>query len=173
MIRAHPQGAPAPWRLEFRAADRALGPNALALPGGTIIVTDAMMELLADRPDALLGVLGHEWGHVRHRHGMQSLARATLVGGLASLVLGDFSSLLAAAPALLAQLSYSREFEREADAESVRLLRSAGHSPAAMAEFFKRVRGLPGRRPVPIALASHPDDEERVRYFEQAAQNKD
>lgn len=171
LARAHPpaQGALPAWRLEFRAADKALGPNALALPGGTIIVTDAMMDLLADRPDALLGVLGHEWGHVRHRHGMQGLARATAVGAMASLVVGDFSSLLAAAPALLAQMSYSRDFEREADAEAVRLLRAAGQSPAAMVEFFKRLRGMAGSRRVPIALASHPDSEERLRYFEDAA----
>jgi Zn-dependent protease with chaperone function len=172
LAQAHPPAAgraPPAWRLEFRAGDAALGPNALALPGGIIVVTDALVELLADRPDALLGVLGHEWGHVRQRHGMQGLLQASLVAGLAALVVGDFSSLLAAAPALLAQQSYARGFEREADAESVRLLRAAGHSPAAMVVFFQRIAALPGRQAAPVALASHPADAERLRYFEDAA----
>jgi len=173
LARAHPEGVPLPWLLEFRAGAKALGPNAMALPGGTIVVTDALVELLADRPDALLGVLAHEWGHVRHRHGMQGLVRATLVGALASLLVGDFSTLLAAAPVLLVQQSYSRDFEREADAESVRVLRAAGHSPAAMVEFFERVRkATAGSDRSPVALSSHPDDEERVRYFEEAARRR-
>jgi Zn-dependent protease with chaperone function len=163
--------APASWRIEFRAADKDLGPNAMALPGGTIIVTDALVALLADRPDALLGVLGHEWGHVRLRHGMQGLARATFVAAAAGLVLGDFSSLLSAAPVLLVQLAYSRDFEREADVESVRMLRAAGHSPRAMVEFFQRLDRSLGDRPVPVALASHPDNAERVRFFEDAARH--
>lgn len=172
LAQAHPGGVPLRWQLEFRAGAKALGPNAMALPGGTIIVTDALVELLADRPDALLGVLAHEWGHVRHRHGMHGLMRATLVGALASLLVGDFSSLLAAAPVLLVQQSYSRDFEREADAESVRVLRAAGHSPAAMVEFFRRVRAAGDRTSVPVALASHPDDDERVRTFEEAARQR-
>jgi Zn-dependent protease with chaperone function len=163
--------APQPWRIEFRAADKALGPNAMALPGGTIIVTDALVELLADRPDALLGVLGHEWGHVRLRHGMQGLARAAFVAAAAGLVLGDFSTLLSAAPVLLVQLAYSRHFEREADVESVRMLRASGHSPRAMVEFFQRLDRSLGDRLVPVALASHPDNAERVRFFEDAARH--
>lgn len=54
--------------------------SALALPGGTQIVTDALALLLGDRPDVLIGVLGHALGHalghVQHRHGMGALAQA-------------------------------------------------------------------------------------------------
>jgi Zn-dependent protease with chaperone function len=170
-IGSDPSRVAPPWHIEFRVASKRMGPNAMALPGGTIIVTDALVELLADRPDALLGVLGHEWGHVRLRHGMQGLTRAAFVATAASLVLGDFSSLLATAPVLLVHMAYSRDFEREADRESVHLLRAAGHSPTAMVEFFQRLGHRRSRQSIPVALASHPENAERVRFFEEAARH--
>jgi len=57
----------------------------------------------------------------------------------------------------------------------VRLLRASGISPRVMAQFFVTVRQpRAGERAasgvhLPIAFASHPADEERIRYFEQAA----
>ncbi len=156
-----------------------LGPNAFALPGGTIVVTDEMLQLLAGRDDVLLGVLGHELGHVRRRHGMRLLVQATLIGTAASIAWGDFSAVLAAAPALLGQSAYSRDFEREADDDAISLLRANGLSPAVMVELFER---LAVSRPAPagvadkagafdlgIALASHPADAERMQRFKAAA----
>lgn len=195
---------PVPWTLHFRAgvpmaetpgdgpapsADdksgdttgkgkptrRGIGPNALALPGGHIIITDELVQLLEGRDDAVLGVLGHEYGHVRLRHGMQALARMTLASAAVSVVVGDFSSLLGAVPLLLAQMDYSRHAEREADAEAVRLLRANRLSPEAMVVFFERMTARQSNRRsreesgVPIALASHPADAERIRFFTEAA----
>ena len=85
--------------------------------------------------------------------------------------------MLAAAPALLGQSAYSRDFEREADDDAITLLRANGLSPAVMIELFER---LAGSRPaggageggafdLGIALASHPADAERVRRFRAAA----
>ena len=189
---------PVPWTLHFRAGvprtdtagtdktskdkprkdkntRRGIGPNALALPGGHIVITDELVRLLEGRDDAVLGVLGHEYGHVRLRHGMQALARMTLASAAVSVVVGDFSSLLGAAPLLLAHMDYSRHAEREADAEAVRLLRASGLSPQAMVVFFERMAARqPGRASreesgLPIALASHPADTERIRFFTEAA----
>ncbi len=48
-----------------KSRDPAMGPNAFALPGGTIVVTDELVELLGDHEDcACSGVLAHELGHV-------------------------------------------------------------------------------------------------------------
>ncbi|WP_155831710.1 M48 family metallopeptidase [Hylemonella gracilis] len=160
---------------EGKSTRGGIGPNALALPGGHIIVTDELVQLLDGRDDALLGVLGHEYGHVRLRHGMQSLARLTLASAAVSVVVGDFSSLLGAVPLLLAQMDYSRHAEREADAEAVRLLRANRLSPEAMVVFFERMAARqPARRTreeggLPIALSSHPADAERIRFFTEAA----
>lgn len=168
--------APLPdYTLHFRATpERGIGPNAFALPGGHIVLTDALARLLEDRPEVLMGVLGHELGHVQHRHGMRMLVQGAVVAGVSSLVLGDVSSLLALVPVVFSHAAYSRGFEFEADAEAARLLRASGQSPEVMALLFERLRAYPARgggqkngdgAPVelPIGLATHPPDAERVR----------
>ncbi len=160
-----------PFRLHFHAGNGNLGPNAFALPGGSIVLTDALVELLAGHDDALLGVLGHELGHVHHRHGMRALVQFGLLSAATSLALGDFSSWLAAAPAMLGQLGYSRQAEREADVEAARLLRCNGVSPAVMVALFERLRASGAAAgQLPLALASHPMDEARIAYFRKAAE---
>lgn len=162
-------GAPA-YTLRFHAATRELGPNAFALPGGDIVITDELVALLAGHDDTLLGVMAHELGHVQHRHGMHALAQFTLLSTATSIALGDFSSVLAVLPAWLAQMGYSRDAEREADAVAVRVLRASGRSPAAMVLLFERLDERPAAAEgPPIALASHPADDERKRYFREAA----
>lgn len=166
---------------EVRFHKSVIGPNAFALPGDTIVITDELVKLLDGRDDVLVGVFAHEFGHLRHRHGMRSLVQVTLLGAITSVAFGDFSALLAAAPALLGQAAYSRDFEREADAESVAVLRAAGLSPEVMIVFFDKLRQrLRDRSSKPaadedpavaigIGLASHPADEERIRFFRDAA----
>lgn len=159
------------FQLEFREGGRQLGPNALALPGGTIIVTDELVRLLLeDNPQALVGVLGHELGHVKHRHGMRLTLRASAVGLATTVLIGDFSIALASAPALLAQQSYSRDFEREADEYAKMVLRGAGIDPAVMVSFFERMKKLHEERGdsdngFAAAFSSHPADEERIAFF--------
>ena len=185
--RAFPPGRRPAYALRFHTSPKLgkdadaktrLGANAFALPGGTIVVTDEMLVLLQGRDDVLIGVLGHELGHVRRRHGMRLLVQDTLIGTAASIAWGDFSTVLAAAPALLGQSAYSRDFEREADDEAIALLRANGLSPAVMAELFERLAAsrpqakadaAQGRFDLGIALASHPADAERMRRFRDAA----
>jgi predicted Zn-dependent protease len=156
------------WNLQFRSTPKdGLGANAFALPGGDIIVTDDMIALLADRPDALIGVLGHEWGHVQRHHGMRSLVQASLLAMLSSAVVGDISQVITAAPAVLGQLAYARDFEREADDDGAALLRANGMDPAALAVLFERLQAQRSAKPgpkfeLPIALSSHPADAERM-----------
>lgn len=157
--------------LQFREGG-ALGANALALPGGTIIVTDELVRLLHDQPQALVGVLGHELGHVRHRHGMRLTLRASAAGLATGALIGDFSIVLASAPALLAQRSYSRDFEREADDYARTLMRGAGVDPRVMVSFFDRLQQERaksgddlGAGSFAAAFSSHPADAERVKFF--------
>lgn len=182
----HARPAQRPWTLRFHAGGKVLGPNAFALPDGSIVITDEMVALLEGHDDTLVGIFGHEYGHVHLRHGMRAVARFALVSTATSVALGDFSTVLAGVPALLAQLGYSRDAEREADEEAARLLVASGRSPQAMVVLFERLAqhgaGGPGREGgerrgereggpdsraggLPIALASHPLDDERMRFF--------
>jgi Zn-dependent protease with chaperone function len=158
------------YTLHFRDGGKALGPNAFALPGGDIVVTDALVELLADTPDGISGVLAHELGHVQRRHALRHTLRASAVGVVAGFIVGDFSSLLAGAPALLASQAYSRDFEREADAYARTLLRGAGLDAAVMVVFFERVARRADATQgdaISIAISSHPADAERIRFFQE------
>ncbi len=166
------------YRLEFRKST--IGPNAFALPGGAIVLTDDLYTRVDGDRDILVGVLGHELGHLRHRHGMRMLVQAGVLSAAAGALYGDFSTLFSQVPVLLGQASYSRGFEHEADVDSVRLMKADGISPAVMARFFVQMRqprpgdkaaSAPERPPIPIALASHPADEDRIRFFEEAARS--
>lgn len=169
-----PQAAALPaYRLHFRAGPTALGPNALALPGGDIVLTDALVELAEGEPDIITGVLAHELGHVRHRHGMRMALQAGMAAGVSGLLVGDFSALLAGLPAWLAQADYSREFEREADQHARQMLQAAGISPRVMVRFFERLEAHQKRlgqdsSPLPLAFASHPANAERIAFFNAA-----
>lgn len=169
--KARAAGGPAlPERFEihFRDGGKALGPNAFALPGGDIVVTDALLELLADEPDAVLTVLAHEVGHVQHRHGLRLMLHAGAISIVASVIVGDFSTLLAAAPAMLAGNAYSRDNERQADFYARELARAGGADASRMAVFFERIaeqrKGVDDH-PMAIAISTHPADAERIRFF--------
>ena len=107
------------------------------------------------------------------------LVQATVLGGLGAVVLGDFSALLAAVPALLGQAQYSRVAEREADAYAVGVLKAASISPLVMLTLFDKLQeqgpvkrqeeGRKGDSWLGIAFASHPSDAERITYFRDAA----
>lgn len=170
-----PDGDRVEHRVIFRAAP-AIGPNAFALPSGTIIVTDALVELTND-DDEILAVLAHELGHVQGRHGVRLALQSSAVGVFLAWYFGDVSSLLATAPAMLLQASYSRDLEREADAYAARMLRHNGMGPRLLAVMLRRLeaahgaepRSADGDRDKPGAagyLARHPATAERIRTLE-------
>jgi Zn-dependent protease with chaperone function len=132
-----------PIRLVVRDAPR-LGANALALPDGTIVVTDAMIlhilgkasEFDADQRAMLAGVLAHEIGHVQRRHSVRVLARSSLTAALSATLFGDFSAVAAGVPAVLMNMRYSRDMETEADEYAIALLRQKRIPTEPLADLF-------------------------------------
>ncbi len=108
------------YRLLFRDSHK-MGANALALPGGIIIVTDGLVELAKNR-EQLIAVLVHEVGHIHNQHGLRALFQNSMTAILMAGLLGDLtsiSSLSVTLPTLLVESRYSREFESEADQYAV------------------------------------------------------
>lgn len=168
--RAYPNGGAPHWQLHFHKSR--IGPNAFALPGGTIVMTDELVKLVGGDEEIILGVLAHELGHVERRHGMRALVQTTILGAVASVAFGDFSGWLATAPVILGQAGYSRDAEREADRDAIRIMKAAGISPLAMVRFFEKIAEKDDDREpsaLGIAFASHPADAERVAVFREAA----
>lgn len=129
-----------PIEVQFRNGG-AIGPNAFALPNGTLVFTDQMVAL-SRSDDELLAVLAHEIGHVAERHSMQTLVRNSLLGFILLAVSGDVSAsseVLLGLPVLLMELSYSRDFEREADDFALAYLKQNSIDPQAFVALMSRL----------------------------------
>jgi predicted Zn-dependent protease len=151
------------FALLFRSAG-AIGANAFALPGGTVLLTDQLVELAPD-DDALAAVLAHEIGHVEKRHLMRQIIASTVIGAVSTLIAGDASGLMAGLPAALANLSYSRDMERQADRYAMDLLKHKGIPVASFAGFLERLQSAHGVDQAPgwaTYLATHPDTADRI-----------
>lgn len=156
-------------QLKFRNS-KVMGANAFALPGGTVVITDQLIAL-ASNDEEILSVLAHELGHVSEHHPMRQLLQSSVVGLAMAWFLGDVSSLLAAAPTLLMETSYSRDFERHADRFAASMLRENGIAPAHLADMLEKLEKSHGsvkqsiEKPSRIAqfLSTHPDTGERIR----------
>nr|WP_275296976.1 M48 family metallopeptidase [Jannaschia sp. Os4] len=111
----------------------------MALPGGTVIVTDELVRMLDDDADALAGVLAHEVAHVRERHGLHGLYRAVGLSVMVAVMAGETGPLLEEALLegnVLLALAGTRAAEREADAGAVATIRAMGRDPEGLARFF-------------------------------------
>lgn len=165
---------PATVRLEFRDGGW-IGANALALPGGVVVVTDQLVNAMPGVNETA-AVLAHELGHVQHRHSLRHLLQDSISALAAAAIYGDVASLTGlavTAPTVLAHNGYSRDFEREADAFAFGLLKKTGRSPKAFAaamralekshlagrtgsKWRKRI-GLPESKPSPPEAPDPPD----------------
>ncbi len=154
------------YRLLHRASPR-LGPNALALPSGIVVMTDELVELAYD-DEELVAVLAHEVGHVRGRHALRQMLQSAGISALAFVLLGDVttaSSLLSAAPVLI-EAKHSRDFEREADAFAKNWLAQHGIDPIRFDDILCAMEADAGSSDaagLARYFSSHPPIDERVR----------
>jgi Zn-dependent protease with chaperone function len=152
-------------RLEFRKGGR-IGPNALALPAGIIVVTDELVALSKDDRE-IEAVLAHETGHLRRRHILRHVLQDSATALLVAFVLGDIASLgsiaAAAGPTLLLQAKFSRDFEREADDYAFSYMAQRGIPPEMFGAILQRMeekRG--GAKGDSDYLSTHPATRERI-----------
>lgn len=153
-----------------------VGPNAFALPSGTVIFTDEMVRI-SGHDDEMLAVLAHEAGHIIHRHALRSVIQDSLLSFALLAITGDISGsseLFLGLPVILTQLSYSRSFEREADDYALDYLGSHKipevHFVNLLRRIDKKKKSDSGTsaKSWPGYLSTHPMMEERVRRFKHA-----
>lgn len=144
--------------------------NALALPGGHILMPKGMIEF-AGSPEALAGVLAHEIGHAALNHPTEAAIRTGATGILLGLVVGDFAggaAMLAIGQRML-DASYSREAERAADAFAIDLMNGAGIPLAPTAALFDRLAEKEGEAIDALSfLSTHPDTRSRAEALRRA-----
>ena len=141
--------------------------NALALPGGHIIIFRGLLES-TETPEEFAGVLAHEIQHVLQRHGMRLLVQNMTLGLIIGALTGDISGIMAfvlEGAHVLQALSYSRSAEEEADREGMALLLAAGINPEGMLSFFeypKEQHSENDQDPLWRYLSTHPTAGDRM-----------
>ena len=144
--------------------------NAFAVPGGYVYVNRGLIER-SDKLDELAGVLGHEIGHVTHRHSVKLMEKqqAANVGVSLGCILmrvcesqATGALINVAGGAIFAK--FSREAEMEADESGVTYVTRAGIDPRGMPEMFQKLIAERGARPAGVEawFATHPLEEDRV-----------
>ncbi len=115
--------------------------NALALPGGNIIVFEGLLKI-ADSPEELAGVLAHEAQHIFLKHSTRGILRNLASGMLLTLVLGDANAVMDSVVSIAGQLNtlgFSRKMETEADIKGMELMLDAKINPQGMLSIFKKL----------------------------------
>jgi predicted Zn-dependent protease len=146
--------------------------NAYALPGGYIVVYNALINEL-EKPEELAALLSHEVSHVKQRHSMRSLVR-NLSGYLfGSLVFNDVNGMMGILfknADQLRSLQYSREFEEEADLKGLALMRRNKINQAGMLGLMKELKKAGAKKSsitVPEFISTHPLTDHRIQYVQQ------
>ena len=145
-----------------------MGANALALPGGSIVVTDGLVQL-AENDEQIMAALAHEMGHVDYQHGLRSALQNSLTALLMAGLLGDItsvSSLSATLPTILVENRYSRKFELEADAYAVALLQSQQIDPEQLVRMLVLLEHTHQTAKKFDYLSSHPETNKRIARIE-------
>lgn len=142
--------------------------NAFALPDNSIFVFDKVLKDLNSYTE-LSALLGHEYTHIKERHGMKGIAQSISWELLGKLITGgDNSNNFVRYSNKLLSLKNSRGFELSADIGGLALLREHNIDQNGMKALFELMLKLPQERDntIPSYLNTHPDTEERLENVE-------
>lgn len=156
-------------------------PNAYALPGGWIYVTDSLFGLVENEAE-LVAILGHEIAHVDLRHCIERIQYQVQIEKVG----GERMARMLALGVELWQVGYSGEQEAEADRQGTLYAERVGYHPQAVVALFERLEqryrsvsaapreGIAGEVEGMLAgaledyFASHPPIPERLTNLERA-----
>ena len=156
-------------------------PNALALPGGFVYVTRGLLQMI-ESEGQFISIIGHELGHVEHRHSMANQSRARVTGFFTApfrLVVGLTSGLpgsrvvgvaagVVVAPLGLWGLKYNRDQETESDERGVFFAAAMRYDPnegIKTFEMFERLEQAAGGSELSWGR-THPLNKDRVQNIE-------
>ena len=149
--------------------------NAFACADGSVRVYTGIMDVMTD--SELLGVIGHEMGHVALHHTRKQMQKSLLTSaalqGIASTgdkVAALTDSQLGALGEVILNAKFSRDQETEADDYGYNYLCEAGKNPWTLVMSFEKLQQLSSGSqsgPVSNLFSSHPNTATRIEHITQ------
>lgn len=164
--------------LNFKVYD-VIDVNAFACPDGSVRVFSSLMDMMDD--DELLGIIGHEIGHVLKHHSKKAFRTQLLsdamkdaiasTGGKAAALT---ESQLGALGSSLINAKFSQKQEKEADDCGYDFLKANGRNPWGMVKAFEKMMQLEGGEGakssyVTKMFSSHPETKDRIKRMSERA----
>jgi predicted Zn-dependent protease len=137
--------------------------NAFAMPGGKIGVFTGILKV-ADTPDALAAVIGHEIAHLTENHVMERArrqSRSEMLVLLGSAATGIRRDVLESGAALGLTLPFGRKQESEADVVGLHYMARAGFDPRSSIYLWKNMAAQ-REGAAPEWMSTHPSDDKRM-----------
>jgi Zn-dependent protease with chaperone function len=136
--------------------------NALALPGGTILVTRGLLESV-ESENELAFVLGHEIGHFKNRDHLRQLGRGFAFGLVLLAMAGNDGGFVSASILDSAARSFGRQQESAADRVALEIVQAEyGHVAEAWAFLERQVQRDSAFANVAAYFATHPASAARI-----------
>ena len=155
--------------LNFKVYD-VIDVNAFACPDGSVRVFSSLMDIMSD--DELLGVIGHEIGHVLKHHSKNAFRTQLLTGAAKDAVASTSNkaailtdSQLGTLGESLVNAKYSQKQEKEADECGYDFLVKNGKNPWGMVMAFEKLSAMEGdvkQSTIQKMFSSHPDTKARI-----------
>ena len=155
--------------------------NAFACPDGSVRVFSSLMDVMTD--EELLGVIGHEIGHVAHKDSKKGFRTALLTSALKDGIASTNGVAAALSESQLGSLgesllnaTYSQKQESKADAYGYDFLKKNGKNPWAIALSFEKLKKLEEDAGVKKdskwqrMFSSHPDLDKRIKTMSKSAE---
>lgn len=147
--------------------------NAFACADGSVRVYSGLMDRMTD--DEVLGVIGHEIGHVAHKDTKNAFKQALINSAILDGIASTSSQAAALSQSQLAQLGsslvsakYSRSQESNADDYGYDFLKANGKNPWSMAMAFSKLESMEaGAQTNGMAqmISSHPSTPDRIQHI--------
>lgn len=147
--------------------------NALALPGGNIVVFTELLNNMHSENELAM-ILAHELGHFAHRDHLRGLGRSFLFFIISTALLGGDNAAVRSfmnSSGILTN-TYSRTQESEADRYALDLLvKKYGHAGGAI-DFFKSMASKETLPELAHYLSTHPASQRRIETIREIIKQK-
>lgn len=153
--------------------------NAFALPGGIVRVTDGLLQQLHLSDAEIAALVGHEMGHVLHRHSQKKLMKQKLFSTILQAVVYEdndgyeesfgeaVSEILLKGASWLGEQSFSRRDEYQADEAAWEILvASKKYDPRAVAGMLSKLWSLEGGEGKTRWESTHPGTADRIQALQ-------